>query len=98
MPPTFTDDLAEFFLDFSVPCVAANGHRFNALLDTPDESMSMAGVHVLSTMYLITAQTSDTTAAALATGVSLTVDGNTYTVRDVLLQSDGALTQVTLSR
>ena len=97
-PTPFVDDIGEFFADFGVPCVAANGHAFTGLLDTPDESLSMGGTHVLSTMYLVTAATADTTAAALATGVALTVAGTAYTVRSVLLQSDGALTQVTLSR
>lgn len=99
MPPPFVDDIPDFFADFAVPCVSgANGYAFKGLLDTPDEALSLGGVHMLSTMYLVTAPTTDTTAAALATGVALTVDGVAYVVRDVMLQSDGALTQVSLSR
>lgn len=94
----FVDDLDAFFFDFGVPCVAANGHAFTGLLDTPDEMLQMGGGRMLSTMYLLTAPTVDTTTAALATDTALTVAGVAYVVRDVMLQSDGALTAVTLSR
>lgn len=93
----FAEDLGVFLGDFGVPCVAPNGHAFTGILDTPDEVMNMAGVNVQSTMYALTVKTSDVQAAALDNGVAVTVNGQAFTVRGVLLRDDGAFTVVTLN-
>lgn len=89
--------LPGFFADFGVAC-SANGVGFTGILDKPDEQLSLSGVNVLSTMYLLALQSSDRAAASIATGTVVTVAGTTYTVRDVMLVDDGAITHLTLSR
>lgn len=93
----FAENLDVFLRDFGLTCVAGS-RSFSVLLDTPDETMNMAGVNVLSTMYACTAKTSDVQAAALASGSPVTVAGTAYVVRDVVLQDDGAFTKLTLSK
>jgi hypothetical protein len=93
----FAENLDVFLRDFGVPCTA-NGRTFIGILDTPDETLNMAGVNQLSTMYLLTVKTSDVTAAALVSGNSITVNATAYVVRDVMLDDDGALSHLTLSK
>lgn len=88
---------AVFFADFGVPC-SAGGTSFTALLDKPDESLNMSGLSMLSTMYVLTVQTADMLAAGIASGSSVTVAGQAYTVRDAMSIDDGALYHLTLSR
>ena len=93
----FAENLAVFFADFGVACTAGT-YAFTGILDTPDESMNMAGVNLLSTMYELICKTTDVHAAGIATGSSITAAGNAYVVRDVMLEDDGAITKLTLSR
>lgn len=93
----FTETRAVFLADFGVPCTA-NGRTFQGVLDTPDETMNMAGVNVLSTMYQCLVDTADAQAAALLSGTSITVAAQPYVIRDVVLVDDGAFTSLTLSR
>ena len=93
----FAENLDVFLRDFGVPC-SANARSFTGIFDTPDETLNMAGVNVLSTMYSLTVKTSDANAAALVSGNSITVNGTAYVVRDVMLRDDGALTQLNLSK
>lgn len=92
-----TEVLDIFLRDFGVTCVA-NGFTFTGILDTPDQTMNMAGVNVMSTMYTVLCKTSDVTAAAITSGTSLTASAIAFRVRDVVLQDDGAFSQLTLSR
>lgn len=86
-----------FLRDFGVPCVA-NAVSFTGVLDQPDDTLQMAGVNVLSTMYQLTVKAADVSAAALASGVTLTANGQAYVVRDVISLDDGAFFHITLSR
>lgn len=92
-----TENLSVFLRDFGVQC-SANGHQFLGLLDTPDQTMNMSGVNVVSTMYACTVMTSDATSAGLTSGLSIVVGGVSYVIRDVLLQDDGAFSTLTLSK
>lgn len=92
-----TESLSVFLRDFGVTCVAG-GRTFLGLLDTPDETMNMAGVNVVSTMYECTVQTTDAQAAALSSGSAITVAGQAFVIRDLLLFDDGAFTKLTLSK
>ena len=87
-----------FLRDMGVPCVATGGYTFTGLFDQPDEQLSAVGVNFLSTMYQVTAKTSDVAAAALASNSPLTVNGTAYVVRDVVQVDDGAFTYLTLSK
>lgn len=93
----FAENPDVFLRDFGVPCVA-NGQAFTGILDTPDETLNMAGVNMLSTMYTLTVKTSATTAAALASNTAVTANGIAFVVRDVMLEDDGVFTKLTLSR
>ncbi|MEY8688329.1 MAG: hypothetical protein AB9M53_00435 [Leptothrix sp. (in: b-proteobacteria)] len=93
----FSENLDVFLKDFGLPCTAA-GRSFTGILDQPDETMSMAGVNVLSTMYLCTVKTSDAQASALVTGAAITVNGTAFVIRDVMLDDDGVFTRLTLSK
>lgn len=92
-----TENLAIFLQDFGVPC-SCGAINFTGVLDTPDETLSMGGVNVLSTMYTLLVRASDVAAAAIASASALTVNGAAYTVRDILLQDDGAFCVLTLSK
>ena len=61
-------------------------------------TLNMAGINVLSTMFSLQVQSSDVTAATLATGSAVTVNGAAYTVRDVMLIDDGVFSKLTLSK
>lgn len=93
----FAEGLDTFLADFGLPCVA-NGRSFTGILDTPDETMNMAGVNVLSTMYACTVKTSDVQAAVLVSGNTITVNGQAFVVRDVMLTDDGAFSNLLLSK
>lgn len=94
----FDEIPAVFLADFGLPCAAANGHAFTGILDTPDNTMNMAGVNVISTMYTLTVLTADVSAGAMVGGVNVTVNGAVFVVRDVLLQDDGTFTALSLSK
>jgi len=93
----FAENPDTFLRDFGVPCVA-NGQAFTGIFDTPDETMNMAGVNVLSTMYTLLLKTSVTAAIGLVSGNSITVNAAAFVVRDVMLEGDGVFTQLTLSK
>lgn len=85
-----------FLADFGVAC-SVGAVNFKGILDRPDETLNMAGVNVLSTMYALTIKTSDVAAAGIASGTAITVAGVAYVVRDVIAQDDGAFSVLTLS-
>lgn len=92
----FAENPDVFLQDFGVVCVSG-GQTFRGLLDTPDETLNMGGVNVVSTMYVLTVKGSDVTLAGIASGVGVTVSGRAYVVRDVLQQDDGVFVHLTLS-
>ncbi len=91
------ENLSVYFADFGVPC-AANGQAFTGLLDQPDDTLSAAGLNVLSTSYLLQATTADVVRAGIATGTVVTVSGQPYVVRDVIKVDDGQISHLTLSK
>lgn len=93
----FTENPDVFLRDFGVPCVA-NSVSFTGIFDTPDETLNMVGVNVLSTMYALTCKTTASQAAALATGSAITVNGTAFVIRDVMLEDDGVFTKLSLSK
>lgn len=93
----FDESPAVFLADFGVPCIA-NGHAFLGLLDRPDESLSIGDVAVMSTQYLLTAATSDLTAANVREGTAITVNGVGYRAREVRQVDDGVFSQVELTK
>ena len=93
----FAENPDVFLRDFGVPCIAA-GRGFSGILDTPDETMNMGGVNVLSTMYTLQCKTSDVLASAIVSGTAISVNAAAFVVRDVLSQDDGVFSQLTLSK
>lgn len=92
-----SENLPGFMQDFSVPCLAGV-YAFAGIPGMPDEILNMGGVNVTSTMYTLLVQTSDVVAGAIKSGSVLTVNGQPFTVRDVLSQDDGAFSNLTLSK
>lgn len=92
----FAENPAVFLRDFGLPCVAG-GHRFLALDDLPDQVIELAGVPVRTSLRQLTVAAADVTAAGLATGSSVVVEGRSRTVREVLALDDGAFFHVTYS-
>jgi hypothetical protein len=93
----FAEDPSVYLADFGVPCTSG-GHTFTGIFDTPDDTLNMAGVNVFSTMYALLCQSADVVAAGIKGGSTVTVNGTAYTVRETLLQDDGAFTQINLSK
>lgn len=91
------ENLAIFLQDFGVPC-SCGATQFVGVLDSPTDVLNMGGTNVLSDMWALLVRSSDVTAAGIATGSSVTVSGTVYTVRDVLLQDDGAFSILNLSK
>ena len=88
-----TEDLDIFLADFGVSCTAG-ATTAKGIFDMPGEVI--AGGMVLSTDYSLTARFSDF--GTLVHGDSITVDGNSYTVRETLLIDDGRFVQIALQR
>ena len=93
----FTEDPRVFLREFGRPC-AANGVSFTALLDQPDQLLPMGGGVVQSTEWALTVLATDVAAAGLANGVTMTVDGSSAVIRDVLALDDGVFYRVIFSR
>lgn len=91
-----TENAAGFLRDFGVPCVCG-AVSFTAILNKPDEVLTAVGVNLTSTMYVLECATADVAAAAIATGSTLTANGQPFVVRDVLSVDDGLFTHLTLS-
>jgi hypothetical protein len=86
-----------FLRDFGVPCMCG-AYAFTGILDAPDDTLNMGGVNVLSTMYVLQVQSSDVVAGSIASGSTITVNGQAFVVRDVLSVDDGVLSHLTLSK
>jgi len=100
----FAESRSVFLRDFGVPCTCG-AWAFTGILDAPDDTLSMGGVNVLSTMWALTLPYSDVVAGAIVSGSAIAVDatsmglGNlTFTVRDVLSIDDGAWNHLTLTK
>lgn len=93
----FSENPDVFLRDFGVPC-QAGAYAFTGILNKPDETLNMAGVNVLSTMYLLECKASDVVAGSIASGSAITVNGQSFTVRDVLSVDDGVFNHLTLSK
>lgn len=85
-----------FLQDFGVVC-SSGGRAFMGLLDTPDETLNMGGINLISTMYVLAVKSTDVAQSAIVTGSAITVGGKPYIVRDVLQQDDGVFSNLTLS-
>jgi hypothetical protein len=93
----FAEQTSVFLRDFGVPC-ACGAYAFTGILDAPDDTLNMGGVNVLSTMYVLQVQYSDVVAGGIASGTAITVNGQAFTVRDVLSVDDGIFSHLTLSK
>jgi hypothetical protein len=90
-------NVSEFFRDFAIPCMNGN-FAFNAIFDRPDDTFGMGGVNVQSTNYTLLVAAADVSAGAIVEGSSLTLQNNTYIVRDVIGLDDGAVFQLMLTK
>lgn len=93
----FTEDPSVFLADFGRPCTSG-AYAFTGILSTPDETMNMGGVNIISTMYELLIISTDVQAGAVVSGCSITVGGQVFKVRDVLMADDGMFSRLTLSK
>lgn len=80
--------------EFGVTCQIGAGASFVGVLDSPMDVI--AGGMALSREYMLLAKTSDVSAAAR--GTSITVDGGSYTVRENRPIDDGLFSELLLSK
>lgn len=88
-----TEDLNLFLADFGVTCTAG-AVTAQGILDMPTQVVSDG--MVLTTDYMLTAQTSDF--GNLLYGAGMTVDGVLYTVREVRAMDDGKFCEIGLQK
>ena len=91
----FAEDLSVFFDDDDFAVVATFGsplQTVNVIKDSPTNTIG----EILSDDHSILGRTSDLT--GLDNGDAITVDGVAYTVRESLLEDDGKITRLTLSK
>lgn len=71
---------------------------YMGILDTPDEALALGrAVFPESTMYELLVKTSDANTVGLTNNLGVTVDGQTYRVRNVLKVEDGAFSRIELN-
>ena len=87
-----TTTQAVYLNEFGVSCTSG-GTTGLGILEQPDQIL--AGDMIISTEYELTAKTSDF--GSLLSGASITVDGSSYTVRDVRKENDGVFCRLSLS-
>jgi len=80
--------------EFGVTCQIGAGASFVGVLDSPMDVI--AGGMALSREYMLLAKTSDV--SATARGTSITVDGVSYTVRENRPIDDGLFSELLLSK
>lgn len=80
--------------EFGTTCRIGAGDEFVGILDSPVDVI--AGGMALSREYLLTAKTSDVSAASR--GTSITVGGASYTVRENRAIDDGVFSELLLSK
>jgi hypothetical protein len=93
----FIEDPSVFMADFGLPC-SSGAYAFSGILSTPDETMNMGGVNMISTMYELLTASANVVAGAIVSGVSISVNSQAFTVRDVLLADDGLFSKLSLSK
>ena len=91
------EDPSVFMADFGKPCTCG-AYAFTGILSTPDEALSMGGINVISTMYELLLPTSNVQGGLITSGSSISVGGQAFTVRDVLLVEDGLFSRLSLSK
>lgn len=87
------EDLDVFFAEFGVTATLGAASA-QVLLDMPDQAV--LGEMQISADYAITFQATDL--AGIKRGDAITVDGTSYTVREVTHLDDGKLKHATLKR
>lgn len=87
-------DLDVFLAEFGVNVTGPQSVSFIGILDQPDQIIG-TDVRIVNTEYELTFKTS---AAALSNGDALTIDGDSYLVREVLKKSDGAFSIAVLTK
>ena len=92
----FTENTGVFLRDFGVPCTCG-AYAFTGIYNSPDDTMNMGGVNLLSTMYELTVTAADVAGGAITSGSSITVNGRAFVVRDVISLDDGVFNNLTLS-
>jgi hypothetical protein len=92
-----SENIGVFLQDFGVPCTCG-AYAFTGILDAPDDTLNMAGVNVLSTMYVLQVKTSDVLGAGLVSGIVINVNSAPFVVRDVLSVDDAVFSHLTLSK
>jgi hypothetical protein len=80
--------------EFGVTCQIGSGDDFVGILDSPMDVI--AGGMALSREYLLTAKTSDV--SALARGSSITIASDDYTVRENRPVDDGLFSELLLTK
>jgi len=80
--------------EFGVSCQIGSGEIFVGILDSPMEVL--AGGMALSREYMLYAKTSDVSTAAR--GTAITVDSQSYTVRENRPVDDGLFSELILSK
>ena len=96
MPAVFEAPASQFLADFGVDLVGPGAVGFRALLDQPDDLLSLGDVNAISRQYSASFATADIT---LTRGDTVTQGAVAYTVREKPRQiGDGAFSQVLLSK
>lgn len=90
-------DLEVLFREFAVPW-SKGASSFLGILDAPGQVLAVGNVNVVANMYALTAKTADAESVDLQNGDTITVDGKSFDVRELLALDDGLITNVTLSR
>lgn len=93
----FSENPAVFLRDFGRACTAG-AYAFTGILNAPGEVLSLSGVNVISTEYVLEVLSADVQAGAIVSGSSITVAGQAFVVRDVLQVDDGVFSNLTLDR
>jgi len=88
------DTLNVYLKDFAKSCQIGGGTAFLGTLSTPAEIIG--GGLGISIEYLLKVKTSDVTSAVRGTGI--TVDSVNYTVRENIVEDDGAFSTLLLSK
>ena len=65
----FIEDANVFTADFGKPC-SSGAYAFNGILSTPDETINMGGINVITTMFELLLASSDVQGGAIVTGAN----------------------------
>ncbi|MBL0319642.1 MAG: hypothetical protein IPP74_10215 [Alphaproteobacteria bacterium] len=90
---SFNEDISNYFIDFGVDATFG-AYTGKVILDTPDQVRM--GDTVLSTEYMIRFKTA--LFPGLVYNSSITVNGESYVVRQVIKEDDGYISMAMLSK